>query len=825
MWSVFHAARERDERARAAFLDDACAGDNSLRERVEALLRSDASADERFLDPIAAMRAGDHAASWIGRTIGRFAIIDVIAEGGMGIVFRAMQDEPRREVAIKVMKSRHGSRSSFRRFKYEARVLAALEHENIARIYETGTWDDGSGGVPYFAMELVSSALPITQYAEQNHLPLESLLELLARVCDGVQYGHQKSVIHRDIKPANILVGSSGVPKIIDFGVARATDSDLAVTTQRTGAGELIGTLHYMSPEQCDADPERIDTRSDVYSLGVVLYELIAGRLPYDFRTSSILDAARTIREERPHQLAADVARRDELQTILDCALAKDQRIRYQSAAELGADIRRFLHHEPLAARPPSRAYRFRKFIARNKAISAALAAVVVLLISGTIVSTALAIKAMRAERTASERSNDLREASLAVITGLHDQVLAMRGTTEHANRLAEIGLTYLNRAYGDAPEDPEIRLELAAAYETFGLTLGDPRARNLGKIDDALSAFDKALAHYESLRAEPLHKNAAEQGITRIHHLLALVHRTRDPEKAIESWRIARDREATRCGSWDGSYFYTAYAAQLAEILTAMGRTEERDRILHETLEHVRSAIRPEPRTPEEHYAAGNTPFALGDLHRVCGRFESAIDWYSNALACYIRAAEGNPSEKNHLLALGNVPRYVGICLFAKGNYEAALASFRESIEALDRAHEAHPEAGDAFSVRSDVRGELAVTLARRGDINGFLRESETAASIRDAAIAADPRVIPYRESAIDLHAELADEIAAMVREGRTGPDRLRELRAVEIAHRESVLAHLGALRDLGAYPADGDEIAARQREAIDAIDEGDDE
>jgi len=218
----------------------------------------------------------------IPKEIGRYKVRRTIGSGGMGTVYEAIQESPRRKVAIKVMRSGVTSRSAMRRFEYESQILGRLSHPCIAQVYEAGTYDDGTGGVPYFAMEYIIGAKTLLEYAKQKDLKVHERLVLFEQICDAVHHGHLKGIIHRDLKPDNILIDSSGNPKIIDFGVARSTDSDMVVTTLQTNVGQLIGTVQYMSPEQCEADPDLIDARSDVYSLGVVLYELLTGQPPYD---------------------------------------------------------------------------------------------------------------------------------------------------------------------------------------------------------------------------------------------------------------------------------------------------------------------------------------------------------------------------------------------------------------------------------------------------------------------------------------------------------------------------------------------------------------
>jgi len=291
----------------------------------------------------------------IGTKIGSCTLKRLIGSGGMGTVYEAMQENPRRRVAIKMMKRGITSRSALRRFKFESQTLARLQHPHIAQVYEAGTHDDGYEGVPYFVMEYISSAKSLTEYATDKGLGTRSRLAIFSKVCDAVQHGHLKGIIHRDLKPSNILVGANGQPKIIDFGVARSTDSDLAVTTLQTDVGQLIGTLQYMSPEQCEADPSDIDARSDVYALGVTLYELLAGRPPYDIRKAAIHEAVRIILEEEPTKLSSFGKHlHGDIETISLKSLEKNRDRRYQTVVAFGEDIQRYLDDEQISARPPS---------------------------------------------------------------------------------------------------------------------------------------------------------------------------------------------------------------------------------------------------------------------------------------------------------------------------------------------------------------------------------------------------------------------------------------------------------------------------------------
>ncbi|MCH2140140.1 MAG: serine/threonine-protein kinase [Phycisphaerales bacterium] len=351
----------------------------------------------------------------IGTQLGHFTIKRVIGSGGMGTVYEALQEKPRRTVALKVMRAGMATHSARRRFQYEVEVLARLRHPCIAQIFEAGT-DIEEGESPWFAMEYLVGARSLTDHASHKSLSMRERLELFARVCDGAHHGHQKGVIHRDLKPGNILVTSHGDPKIIDFGVARSTDSDMAVTTLQTDMGALIGTLQYMSPEQCAADPHDIDVRSDVYALGVVLYELLTDAKPYDVSGQAMLEAARMVRDDPPIK-PSTVSRivRGDIETICLKALEKDRDRRYQSALELQQDIERYLAGDPIAARRPTLSYQLKLMVRRHR-VAAILSMALCLLL---VISTALLAWLATSQAAALTESRRQASRSQAMIDGI----------------------------------------------------------------------------------------------------------------------------------------------------------------------------------------------------------------------------------------------------------------------------------------------------------------------------------------------------------------------------------------------------------------------
>ncbi|MCC6358468.1 MAG: protein kinase [Phycisphaerales bacterium] len=383
-------AMELDDAEREAFVGAACADDPLLHRHVRNLLH--AMQDSRpFLD-VPALEAvrppRPRPPAVVADTIGGYRIVRTIGAGGMATVYEAMQEQPRRRVALKVLRQGLAQTSAIDRFRFETEVLARLQHPGIAQIFEAGYFNDGNGfSTPFFAMEYVAGAATITAYAAARRLSLGDRLRLFLPVCEAVQHGHQLGVIHRDIKPGNVLVDADGRPKVIDFGVARASDPAAASITRDAGLGQLVGTLNYMSPEQCDGSAV-VDIRSDVYSLGVLLYELVCGRLPHEVSTLPVPEALRVIREDLPPRPAViNDQLRGDVDAIIGKAMEKDAERRYATVAALAADIRRHLASETVEARPPTLTYRAARFVRRHRALLAATTVVMIAIIGGAVLS------------------------------------------------------------------------------------------------------------------------------------------------------------------------------------------------------------------------------------------------------------------------------------------------------------------------------------------------------------------------------------------------------------------------------------------------------
>jgi serine/threonine protein kinase len=430
--ALFYEAADLPTEEQRALLDAACADDPDLRAKVEKLLADDARlwANEGktvFLDsplvrsPTPPTDLPAPAPGPLPTSVGRYRIVRLLGEGGMGAVYEAEQDFPRRSVALKVIRPGLVVPAVLKRFAQEAQILGRLHHPGIAQIYEAGVAEDGQ---PFFAMELVRGA-SLDECARRHGLEAAGRLDLVARICDAVQHAHDQGIVHRDLKPSNILVDESGQPRVLDFGVARSTDPDLLSTLAHTRTGHMVGTLAYMSPEQVVAAPGGLDGRSDVYTLGVILFELLAGRLPYPLELLPLPEAARVIREQDPARLGA-IDRRlgGDVETIVARALEKDRERRYQSAAELAEDIRRHLRHEPIRARPPSLLYRLGKFVRRRKAAVVAAAALLALLLGGTAV---LVVRLRDQAVQQARRSQEVQEA-LSRAARLREQARSAAG-------------------------------------------------------------------------------------------------------------------------------------------------------------------------------------------------------------------------------------------------------------------------------------------------------------------------------------------------------------------------------------------------------------
>lgn len=530
-----------DPAARREAVRAASNGDAAVEREVLSILDVvDRTDDEAFLaTPVVPERMANDAATGFGAArphessrdaaaipdelperIGRYEILAEIGRGGMGIVYEARQDNPSRTVALKVLRGGLPTREIVKRFEREIRLLGRLQHPGIAQIYEAGTADVGGTAIPYFAMELVRGK-PLLEFANDHELGIRDRLRLIAEVCSAVQFAHQRGVLHRDLKPANILVetaetddtfGAASTPrpdsrshstrlrrlgrtKVLDFGVGRALadDDDRDSLSVETAVGAIIGTLPYMSPEQVSGRNRDLDTRSDVYALGVVTYELLAGELPYSLKGRSLAEAARIIEEDAPRSLGTHrMELRGDLETVVAKALEKLPERRYRSAAELADDLHRFLDHEPVQARPASAMYQLRVFARRHRGLMAGLGLAFVTLLIGLVASLLLLVDANRA-RDEAERKN--REAR--IINDFLNLDLLASADPEIIPASEDITVREVLDAASDkiAARFGDLPLAEAVIRGTLGVTY-----RNLGDLDAAIEHLEESLALLSSL-------------------------------------------------------------------------------------------------------------------------------------------------------------------------------------------------------------------------------------------------------------------------------------------------------------------------------------
>jgi len=673
---LYQAAVAQPPERRAEFIEQACPGDPQLRAEVESLLK-DAGESTSFLGDLLPFAPGEAAA---GAVIGVYHLLEPIGRGGMGEVWLAEQKQPvRRRVALKLIKAGMDTREVVARFESERRALALMDHPAIARVFDAGSTPHGR---PYFAMEYVTG-MPITHYCDQRKLTVRQRLELFVLVCDGVQHAHQKAIVHRDLKPSNILVGEldgKPAPRIIDFGVAKATAQRLTADTTLTRVGAIIGTPGYMSPEQADSAGVDVDTRTDVYSLGVVLYELLVGALPLDFRGTPADQFLHRLREEdapppstrlrtlgdRTGSTARNrgvdgptLARhlRGDLDAIALKALEKDRSRRYATPSELAADIGRYLRHEPVLARPASTGYRAWKYVRRHRLGVAFAAVLAILLVAGLAATSWMALRASRAEREAE-----------AVNSFLQNDLLAQAGASKQSNPGTKPDpdlkvRTALDRAAarvaGKFDRQPEVE---AAIRDTIGQTYVD-----LGLFPEARTQLQRAL----ELRRRVLGPKNAKTLISLSHVGRVAYLQGKYPEaEALHKQALAMQSRVL--GSDDPETLASMHS--LAVDYVAQGKWAQGEALQNEALKLRRRVLGP------EHPDTLRTMGGLAANYYEQGKYDQAVALYNQTLGIQRRVL--GPEHPETLASMHNL----ATVYIDQGKYADAETLYSQTLEVRRR-------------------------------------------------------------------------------------------------------------------------------------------
>jgi eukaryotic-like serine/threonine-protein kinase len=740
-------ALEHDTTRRADFVAAACGDDGELRREVESMLGASGQRVDRVIDRMTHARSssGDGLA---GLRLGAYEIIRETGRGGMGAVYlaRRADEEFEKEVAIKLLKRGTDTDEVLRRFRAERQILARLDHPNIARLLDGGTTPDG---LPYFVMEYVEG-VPITDFARDKNLSLRERVALFLKVCAAVQFAHRNLVVHRDLKPANVLITADGEPKLLDFGIAKllASDDEFA---QLTVQDQQRLTPAYASPEQVRG--EGVTTVSDVYALGALLFELLAGRSPHAFASQrpSPTELLRVVVEQeapRASSVAADAeARRQlrgDLDNILETALRKEPERRYSGVTAFAEDLQRYLSRRPVRARPATLGYRTSRFISRNKLGVAAGILLVATLVGGI---AATAWQARKAER----RFQQVRKLARAVVFDYHDLIAALPGATAARERLVRDALEYLDNLAREAGNDRVLLRELATAYEKIGKVQGNSYYANLGDTDGAARSYEKSaelrtrLLASDSGNAELLNETALSyEGLgdvqyskNDLHAALASYRRAIElgqralaaqPESHMFRHHVARTH--ARLGDLLGNEQY-ANLGDTAGALTAFRTAQELVEPLHAKNANDADTIS----------VLANALSRVGMLACASGDVAGGLAAHRRAVAMMEHAVAINPNNQNWAMELLAAKHWLRFALEDDAQFEEAIALSREVLARLEAVSAADPK-------NTNVRRNIAVThsmlgrnLLRVGDVAGAIASHRTALSTSEQLSAGKPR------------------------------------------------------------------------------------
>jgi serine/threonine protein kinase/tetratricopeptide (TPR) repeat protein len=795
---LFHAVLALEPRERHAFLANASDGDAALVNEIERLVL----AHERATQFLGTSSAASAANTWpiddapLQNQCGPYRIVRQLGRGGMGAVYLAERSDAQfqKRVALKLIKRGMDTDAMLARFRDERQILANLDHPNIARLLDGGTSPDER---PYLVMELVEGK-PIDVYCDERRLSIADRLALFLRACAAVSYAHQHLVVHRDIKPSNILVSADGTPKLLDFGIAKIVHEDGAGTTATMAELRRL-TPEYASPEQIAGS--RMTTSTDVYSLGVVLYELLSGRPPYRFSHASpelILRAIADTRSVAPsiaacspdsEEVSGSVERRaaaraessperlrrrlrGDLDTIVLKALRTEPERRYLSVDLFAEDIRRHLEGRPVLARPDTVAYRTGKFVRRNKGVVAAGVLVCLTLVAGVIATGWQARRAREQEQIAKaeqaraqRRFDDVRKLARSVMFDYHDAIKDLPGATPVRARLVRDALEYLDALAKDAGTDAALRNELAAAYERVGEVQGGTQFANLGDTPGAIDSFRKALVLREAARAAHPQDRSARHDLAVIHRRLGmLLWETGDIKGALENSRraltVLHDLAATESDN--------AVNFDLAKASDTVGMVLQETGDAAGALDHYRQSQQIYDRIMtadvENKDARRGLSVAyehMGTLHLQTGDLDNALASNTRALTLREKLVADVPVNADYRRILLVSYYNQGEILSAMGRSRDALQSYRQNQSAAEQLLVSDPN-------NEQYRGDLAYALIRVGDMLAVGRSYAQALdnyrrsqALRERDVKADPGNLWKRASLIEAHAKITKTLA----------------------------------------------------------------
>jgi eukaryotic-like serine/threonine-protein kinase len=851
---LFHSAAALAEGERDAFLRQACPDDPALRADVERLLAAHARSGS-FIEAPAIAAAGE----WVlaeenlaGRRIGPYQVVRELGRGGMGAVYLAERADGQYEqrVALKLIKRGMDTEQVLARFRAERQILASLDHPNIARLLDGGSTEQG---VPFFAMEYIEGE-PIDTYADRRSLGVEERLQLFLQVCGAVAYAHQHLVVHRDIKPLNVLVTPEGVPKLLDFGIAKVLhDSPDEMTSTVTGMRLL--TPEYASPEQVEG--RHATTVSDVYALGVVLYELLTGRSPYRPRSRAPMDmveAVRTTDPERPSAAGGTEKLRrrlrGDLDTILLTALRKEPARRYQSVERLAGDLRRHLEGLPVRARPDTFGYRAGKFVRRNRVAVAAGTLVLLALVGGTVATAYQARQARAAQARAERRFADVRKLANALLFDYHDAIKDLRGARPVRERLVHDALGYFDGLAQEAHDDPSLQRELAGAY----LRVGDLQSSDTSEFGDregAARSYTKALALLDRLLgADSSDARVRQDAATASLALGGIVWERGDLPAGLEHARRARallDPLVAAAPENTGMRLQLNTAIdRLGQIALEAGDIAGSLDYHHAGLRLLETAPEPDRRLPLMRHAISVAYGHLADAQSESADLTGALASQRRSFAIRSELVAEFPENATYADNLATARYYLATVLGNLNQWEEALALHRQNFdqdssgafvncrvgEALDRLGR-HEEALVYFrralrKHNEELRADTVNLLRKLGVLEdqaricrslAHLARPEAAAACGQAtrfvgAIAVEPEYAFPRAFIAAAWTNLGDAYETMAaRPGVPAPDRHGYLAAALETHHKS----LAIWSDLKARklvsPVDTGRVSAAER------------